>query len=87
MTFQNIEQRLQNPVINKIMSDIGFDSPYSFLGNIWYLKNELKSMGSGKRIISDNNPTLEFFLNEPSMIFEEGVVRIIDSRSSFEEYF
>ena len=46
------------------MSDIDFGTPYSFLGSIWFLKNELKDMGSGQRIISDNNPTLEYFLND-----------------------
>jgi spermidine synthase len=84
--FQNIEQRLQNPAIKRIMSDIDFGTPYSFLGSIWYLKNELKSMGSGKRIISDNHPSLEFFLNDLSTISEEEVVtRIIESRSFFED--
>ena len=40
--FQSIEQRLQDPVINKIMGDIDFGTPYSFLGSIWFLRSELK---------------------------------------------
>jgi predicted membrane-bound spermidine synthase/tetratricopeptide (TPR) repeat protein len=85
--FQNIEQRLQDPAINKIMSDIDFGTPYSFLGSIWLLKNELKRMSADKRIISDNNPSLEFFLNDPRMISGDGITRIIESRSSFEDVF
>jgi tetratricopeptide (TPR) repeat protein len=73
--FQDIEQRLQDPVIKKIMSDIDFDTPYSFLGSIWFLKKELKKLGFGQRIISDNNPTLEYFLSnakEESGLPEDG---------------
>ena len=87
LEFYSIEQRLQNPVINKIMRDINFGTPYSFLGSIWFLKNELKRMGTGKRIISDNNPSLEFFLNDPRNISPDEIKKIIESRSSFEEVF
>ena len=85
--FHSIEQRLQDPVINKIMSDINFGTPYSFLGSIWFLKNKLKRMGSGKRIISDNNPSLEFFLNDPRNISPDKIKKIIESRSSFSDVF
>ena len=61
--------------------------PYSFLGSIWYLKNELKRLSSGQRIISDNNPTLEFFLNDARDISEDGITRITESRTSFEDTF
>jgi spermidine synthase len=83
--FHGIEQRMQNSVIKEIMSDIGFGTPYSFLGNIWHLKNELKRMSSGSSIISDNNPTLEFFLNNPTEISEDEIDRFLKSRSSFED--
>jgi len=83
--FHSIEQRLQNPVINKIMRDINFGTPYSFLGSIWFLKNELKRMGTGKRIISDNNPSLEFFLNFPKGISTDDIDKIVTNRASFED--
>ena len=85
INFQNVAERLQNPVINKIMRDIEFGTPYSFLGSIWFLKNELKRLSSGESIISDNNPSLEFFLEDPRAMSEDGVNRIIESRSSFED--
>jgi spermidine synthase len=87
INFQDIEQRLENPVIQKIMSDIDFVTPYSFLGSIWYLKNQLKRLSLGQRIISDNNPSLEFFLGDPRRISDDGIDRIIESRSSFEDTF
>ena len=85
LEFQSIEQRLQNPVINKTMSDIEFGTPYSFLGSIWFLKKELKNLGSGQHVISDNNPSLEFFLNDPRNISEDGIKKIIESRSSVDD--
>ena len=85
--FQSIEQRLQNPVINKIMGDIDFGTPYSFLGSIWFLRSELKKLSAGKRIISDNNPSLEFFINDLKHFSEDGVTRIIESRSAFQDTF
>jgi tetratricopeptide (TPR) repeat protein len=85
LEFQSIEQRLQNPVINKIMSDIKFGTPYYFLVSIWFLKKELTKLGSGQHVISDNNPSLEFYLNDPRVISEDGIKKIIESRSSFED--
>jgi tetratricopeptide (TPR) repeat protein len=85
LEFQSIEQRLQNPVTNKIMRDINFGTPYSFLGSIWFLKKELTKLGSGQHMISDNNPSLEFFLNDPRNISEDGINKIIESRSSVED--
>jgi spermidine synthase len=88
--FQNIQERLQNPVIQKIMSDIDFGTPYSFLGGIWFLKKEMRNLGSGESIISDNNPSLEYYLNDlkgKTGLSEDGVSRIIESRSSVDNVF
>jgi spermidine synthase len=88
--FQNIEKRLENPVIQKIMGDIDFGTPYSFLGSIWYLKNELKRLSLDESIISDNHPSLEFFLDvdiKGSGVSEAGINRIIESRSAFDDVF
>jgi spermidine synthase len=85
LEFQGIEERLQNPVIKQIMQDIDFGTPYSFLGSIWFLKKELKSLGSGQHMISDNNPSLEFFLNFPKPISTEDIDKIVENRASFED--
>jgi spermidine synthase len=87
INFQSIEERLQNRVIKNILGDIGFGTPNSFLGSIWFLKNELKRLSAGQRIISDNHPTLEYFLGDAKQIAEDGVTRITESRSSFEGAF
>jgi len=83
--FHSIEERLQNPVIKKIMRDIDFPNPFSFLGSIWFLKKELKNLGSGQHVISDNNPSLEFYLNLPKGISIDGIEKIVTNRASFED--
>jgi len=84
--FSQIERRFENPVINKIMRDIDFPNPFSFLGSIWFLKKELKSLGSGQHVISDNNPSLEFYLNSYTKgISGDGIDKIVTNRASFED--
>jgi len=86
LEFYSIEQRLQNPVINKIMRDIDFPNPFSFLGSIWFLKKELRNLGSGQHVISDNNPSLEFYLNSYTKgISEDNIEKIMIKRASFED--
>ena len=85
INFSQIERRFENPVINKIMRDIDFPNPFSFLGSIWFLKKELKSFGSGQHVISDNNPSLEFYLNFPKVISGDDIAKIMIKRASFED--
>ncbi len=85
INFSQIERRFENPVINKIMHDIDFPNLFSFLGSIWFLKKELKSLGSGQHVISDNNPSLEFYRNFPKAIAGDGIEKIVTNRASFED--
>jgi len=86
INFSQIERRFENPVINKIMRDIDFPNPFSFLGSIWFLKKELKNVGSGQHVISDNNPSLEFYLNSyPKVISGDDIAKIMIKGASFED--
>jgi tetratricopeptide (TPR) repeat protein/spermidine synthase len=86
INFSQIERRFENPEINKIMHDIDFPNPFSFLGSIWFLKKELKSLGSGQHVISDNNPSLEFYLNSYiKEISGDEIEKIMIKRASFED--
>jgi len=86
INFSQIERRFENPVINKIMRDIDFPNPFSFLGSIWFLKKELKNLGSDQHVISDNNPSLEFYLNSYTKeISGDDIEKIMIKRASFED--
>jgi len=86
INFSQIERHFENPVINKIMRDIDFPNPFSFLGSIWFLKKELKSLGSDQHVISDNNPSLEFYLNSQTKVISgDDIEKIMTKRASFED--
>jgi spermidine synthase len=85
--FRKIENRLKHPVVNEVMRKIRFENPYTLLGSIWFLKNELESMASNQRLITDNNPSLEFFLSSPDAIPKESIYQFLKNRTSFDAVF
>jgi len=85
--FKKIEKRLKHPVVNKVMRKIKFENPFTLLGSIWFLKNELENMGSQQTFITDNNPSLEFFLNSPDVISRESIYTFLKNRTSFDMVF
>jgi len=82
--FRKIEERLKHPMANEVMQKIRFENPFTLLGSIWFLKDELENMASKNRLITDNNPSLEFFLNSPDAISRESIYPFLKNRSSFE---
>ena len=85
--FRKIEKRLKHPVVNEVMQKIKFENPFTLLGSIWFLKNELKNMASKQRLITDNNPSLEFFLSSPEVISRESIYKFLKNRASFDTVF
>jgi len=85
--FKKIEKRLKHPVVNEVMRKIQFQNPFTLLGSIWFLENELKNMGSKQGFITDNNPSLEFFLNSPDVISRESIYTFLKNRTSFNTVF
>jgi len=81
--FREIQNRLKHPAIKKVMGNIRFENPFTLLGSIWFLKNELEAMGSKQRLITDNNASLEFFLGSPNAVTKENVYRFLKNRVSF----
>jgi spermidine synthase len=87
MDFKKIDKRLKHPVTNEVMRKIRFENPFTLLGSIWFLKDELKNMASNKSLITDNNPSLEFFLNSPHAMTQENVYPFLKNRSSLDTVF
>ena len=87
LDFRKIEKRLKHPVVNEVMRKIKFEKPFTLLGSIWFLENELKNMGSRQAFITDNNPSLEFFLNSPDVISRESIYKFLKNRTSFDSVF
>ncbi|MFT4579351.1 MAG: spermidine synthase [Nitrospinales bacterium] len=82
--FGKIERRLKHPVVNEVMQKIRFENPFTLLGSIWFLRDELENMASKQRLITDNNPSLEFFISSPDPISRESIYQFIKNRASFD---
>jgi predicted membrane-bound spermidine synthase/Tfp pilus assembly protein PilF len=87
LDFRKIEKRLKHPLANKVMRKIRFENPFTLLGSIWFLKDELENMASKHRLITDNNPSLEFFRGSSDVISREVTYQFINSRVSFDTVF
>ncbi len=85
--FREIEKRMKHPAVNEVMRKIRFENPFALLGSIWFLEDELKNMASKQRMITDNNPSLEFFLSSPDPISRKSIYQFIKNRSSFDAAF
>jgi len=82
--FKKIEKRLKHPVVNEVMQKIKFEKPFTLLGSIWFLKDELESMALKHGLITDNNPSLEFFLSSPDAMSKESIYKFLKNRTSFD---
>lgn len=82
--FKTIEMRLKHPAVNEVMRRIRFENPFALLGSIWFLKDELEKMASKQQWITDNNPSLEFFLGSPNAMSRESIYQFLKNRAPFD---
>jgi len=87
LDFRKIEKRLKHPLANEVMRKIRFENPFTLLGSIWFLKDELENMASKHKLITDNNPSLEFFRSSSDVISKEVTYQFLKSRVSFDTVF
>ena len=72
---------------NEVMQKIRFENPFALLGSIWFLKGELENMASKHSLITDNNPSLEFFHSSSDVISREVTYQFLKNRVSFDKVF
>jgi len=87
LDFREIEKRLKHPATNEVMRKIRFENPFTLLGSMWFLKDELKNMAAKHRLITDNNPSLEFFHSSSDVISREVAYQFLKNRVSFDKVF
>lgn len=85
LDFQKIKERIEAPSVHKALADIHIGNVFAFLGNIWFLEDQLDRMGAGKAVIEDNRPYLEFYLDYPDIIGVPGLEKVIFNRASFDD--
>ncbi|MFQ5673438.1 MAG: fused MFS/spermidine synthase [Nitrospinales bacterium] len=82
---QKIKRRLQDPGVRRALADIEIHNVYSFLGNIWFLEDQIEKLSAGQPAITDNRPSIEFYLQFPGAIQTAGLEKFVFNRAPFEE--
>ncbi len=83
--FDKLNERLQEPEINKALADIEIPDIFSFLSNIWLLNEQVSKLGEGFPIITDNHPAIEFYLDLGNVIGVPGQERYVFNRARFDD--
>lgn len=85
LDFQKLKERVEEPSVLRDLADIHIGNIFSFLGNIWFLEEQLERMGTGKPVIEDNHPYIEFYLDFPDIIGVPGLEKIMFNRAPVED--
>ena len=83
--FEKLKVRLEEPEIKKALADIEIPNIYSFLSNIWLLDEQVKALGEGHSLITDNRPAIEFYLDLGNVIDVAGREKYVFNRASFDQ--
>jgi spermidine synthase len=83
--FEKIKSRLSDPKLSSAFNELEISNPYAFLSSIWLFEKQIDRLSLGKPIISDNQPSIEFYLDFPDVIGPEQLEKIIFNRAGLEE--
>jgi predicted membrane-bound spermidine synthase/tetratricopeptide (TPR) repeat protein len=83
--FEKVKNRLANPKLETAFKELEIDNPYAFLSSIWMFEDGIDKLAMGRPIISDNHPSIEFYLDFPDIIGPEELEKIIFNRASLDE--
>ena len=85
LDFKKLQQRLQEPVVREALADIEIENAYSFLSNIWFLEDQIEAVSAGYDEITDNRPSIEFYLDLDATIGTAGKEKYVFNRTPFED--
>ena len=85
LDFKKLQQRLKEPVVKEALAEIEIHNVYSFLSNLWFLEEQIEAVGAGVEVISDNRPSIEFYLDLGATIGTPGKEKYVFNRSPFED--
>ncbi len=81
--IDKLRRRFQEPAVQKALADIEIHNVYAFLSNLWFLEEELEQLAEGHRVITDNHPVIEFYLDLGSTIGVAGREKYVFNRTPF----
>jgi spermidine synthase len=85
LDFKKFQQRLKEPVVKEALAEIEIENVYSLLSNIWLLEDQIKAVAKGYDVITDNRPSIEFYLDLGATIGTAGKEKYVFNRTPFEE--
>lgn len=83
--FEKLQERIEDPIVKAALEEIEIGSVHSFLGNIWFLEDQIERLGMGRRLITDNRPSIEFYLDQGKVIGASGIEKLVFNRAPFDE--
>ncbi len=83
LDYQRIRQRMENPAVKKALADIEIPGAASFLSNIWFFEEQMIALAAGQPVISDNRPSIEFYLDLGKAIGIPGREKLVFNRVPF----
>jgi spermidine synthase len=83
--FNKLKTRLEEPEVKKALADIEIPNIFSFLSNIWFLDEQVQALGKGHPLITDNHPSIEFYLDLGNVIDVPGREKYVFNRASFDQ--
>lgn len=85
LDFQKLRSRLEEPVVREALAEIEIQNVYSLLSNIWFLEDQIEAVAAGYDVISDNRPSIEFYLDLGAAIGTSGKEKYVFNRTPFED--
>ncbi len=83
--FEKLKDRFSDPVVKRVMKEIQVPDVLSFLGNIWFLEDQMNDLSRGQSVITDNRPAIEFYLDLGKVIGVYGREDLVFMRAPFRE--
>ncbi len=83
--FKKLKERMAEPAVAQALRGIYIPDAYSLLSNIWFLEKEMQGLSTGRPLITDNRPRIEFYLDYGKVIGSAGLERLVFNRTPVEE--
>ncbi len=83
MDLEKLKGRFSDPIVSRAMKEIQVPDALSFLGNIWFLEDQMNDLSLGQPVITDNRPAIEFYLDLGKVIGVYGREDFVFTRAPF----
>ncbi|QPJ63757.1 MAG: tetratricopeptide repeat protein [Candidatus Nitronauta litoralis] len=81
LDFKKLQQRMNDPVIKLALDSLYIENAQALLSNIWFFEEDLHRLSENQSLITDNHPSLEFYLDKGPVIGVASQERLIFNRT------